>query len=137
MGGVEQGEQDAAQGGVAAGGVVPLLQGVDAAAEAARADGDGGDAERERNIGVGRADARFGAQVEMAVDGAKGGEQRRIVGERASGPVADGLNRKGGVRRSGLRPEVRRRACDFGGVKLGRIGGAQVQPGGGGSRGWS
>ena len=42
--GVEEGEEDAAEGGFAAGGVVPLLQGVDAAALASSPDGDGGDA---------------------------------------------------------------------------------------------
>jgi len=51
--GVEQGEENAAEGGLAAGGVVPLLQGVDAAACTARAEGDGGDVEGHWEIGVG------------------------------------------------------------------------------------
>src|ERR1039457_6750590 len=85
VGDVEQGEEDAAERGSAAGGVVPLLQGVDAAAEASGADGDGGDAAGERDIRVGRAEAGFGAQAEMAVDGAEGGEQRGVVGQCAAG----------------------------------------------------
>ena len=72
MGGVEQGEQDAAQGGIAAGGVVPLLKGVDTAAEPSSADGDGGDAEGERDVGVGGAETGFGAEVEVTVDGTEG-----------------------------------------------------------------
>jgi hypothetical protein len=53
VGGVEEREENAAEGRVAASGVVPLLQGVDAAAETSGADGDCGDAEGERDIGVG------------------------------------------------------------------------------------
>ena len=40
--GVEQGEEDAAKSGLAAGGVVPLLEGMDASSRAAGADGNGG-----------------------------------------------------------------------------------------------
>ena len=58
--GVEQMQQDAAQREFAAGGVVPLVQRVDAARGAARADGQCGDAERERQVGVGRAYAGLG-----------------------------------------------------------------------------
>ena len=72
--GVEESEEDAAQGGFAAGGVVPLLEGVDAAAEAAAADGYGGNSAGERDVGVGGAEAGFGAEGEVAVDGAEGVE---------------------------------------------------------------
>ena len=60
--GIEESEEDAAQGGFAAGGVVPLLEGVDAAAEASAANGDGGDSAGERDVGVGGAEAEFGAE---------------------------------------------------------------------------
>ncbi len=53
LGGVEQGEQDAAEGGFTAGGVVPLGEGVDAAAGAAGGECDGGDAKGEGQVGVG------------------------------------------------------------------------------------
>ena len=92
VGGVQEGEEDAAEGGFAAGGVVPLLQGVDAAAMASGADGDGGDAERERDVGVGGAEAGFGAEGEVAVDGAEGGEEGGVVGEGAGGTVSDGFD---------------------------------------------
>ena len=75
MGGVEEGEEDATEGGLAAGGVVPLGDGVDAAAGAPGAKGDGGDAEREGEVGVGGADADLGAEAEVAIDGVKGVEQ--------------------------------------------------------------
>ena len=68
--GVEEGQEDAAEGGFAAGGVVPLLKGVDASAEASAADGDGWDSAGERDVGVGGAEAGFGAEGEMAVDSA-------------------------------------------------------------------
>jgi hypothetical protein len=47
------------------------LKGVDAAADASGSDGDGGDSAGERDVGVGGAEARFGSQGEMAVDGAE------------------------------------------------------------------
>ena len=74
--GVEEGEEDAAEGGFAAGWVVPLLKGVDAASLASGSDGDGGDAAGERDVGVGGAEAGFGAEGEVAVDGAEGLEKR-------------------------------------------------------------
>ena len=74
LGGVEEGEEDAAEGDFAAGWVVPLLEGVDAAAEAAAANGYGGDSAGERDVGVGGAEAEFGAEGEVAVDGAEGVE---------------------------------------------------------------
>ncbi len=92
MGGVEEGEEDAAEGGFAAGGVVPLAEGVDAAADAAGAHGDGGNAEREGEVGVGGADAGFGAEAEMAVDGAEGFEEGGVVGKGGGGSVADGFD---------------------------------------------
>ena len=90
--GVEEGEEDAAEGGFAAGGVVPLLQGVDAAALASGADGDGRDAARERNVGVGGAEAGFGAEGEVAVDGAEGVEDGGVVGKGGGGAVSDGFD---------------------------------------------
>ncbi len=53
VGDVEEGQEDAAEGGLASGGVVPLLQGVDAAAYAAAADGDGGKAAGDGDVRVG------------------------------------------------------------------------------------
>ena len=74
-GGVEEGEEDAAEGSLAAGGVVPLPEGVDAAAGAAGAEGDGGDAKREREISVGGADADLGAEAQVTIDGVEGVEE--------------------------------------------------------------
>ena len=79
--GVEEGEEDAAEGGFATGGVVPLLQRVDAAALASGANGDGGDAARERNVGVGGTEARFGAEGEVTIDGAESVEEWGVVGK--------------------------------------------------------
>ncbi len=96
LGGVEEGEEDAAEGGFAAGGVVPLGEGVDAAAGAAGSEGEGGDAEGERDVGVGGADAGFGAEAEVAVDGAEGVEEGGVVGEGAGGAVADEFDVRAG-----------------------------------------
>jgi len=73
--GVEEGEEDAAEGGFAVGGVVPFLKGMDAATCASAADGDGRYSAGERDVGVGGAEAGFGAEVEVAVDGAEGVEE--------------------------------------------------------------
>ena len=90
--GVEESQEDAAEGGLAAGGVVPLLEGVNAAANAAAAEGDGGNAAGERDIGVGGAETKFGAEGEMTVYGAEGVEEGRVVGEGGGGSVSDGLD---------------------------------------------
>ena len=76
MSGVEESEEDAAQGGFAASGVVPLLKGVDASACAAAADGYGRNSAGERDVGVGGAEPGFGAEGEVAVDGAEGVKER-------------------------------------------------------------
>ena len=72
--GVEESEEDAAEGGFSAGGVVPFLEGVNASAQASAADRDGGDSAGEGDVGVGGAEAGFGAEGEVAVDGAEGVE---------------------------------------------------------------
>ena len=81
-----EGEQEDARGpGSRSLGGVPLVQGVSAAAIAAGADGKGGDAEGERDVGVGGAEAEIGAQAEMAVDGAqewRAAENRRAAARR-------------------------------------------------------
>ena len=92
VGGVEEGEEDAAEGGFAAGGVVPLLQGVDAAAECHRRRWRWRECLGERDVGVGGAEAGFGAEGEVAVDGAEGVEEWGVVGEGAGGAVADGFD---------------------------------------------
>ena len=92
LGYVEEGEEDAAEGGLAAGGVVPFLEGVDASAGASGADGYGGDAEGEGDVGVGGAEAGFGAEVEVAVYGAEGLEDGGVVGECSGGAVSDGFD---------------------------------------------
>ena len=70
--GVEQGEEDAAECGLAAGWVVPLLEGVDASSGASGAYGYGWDLSGKRDVSVGRAQALLGADGEMAVGGAEG-----------------------------------------------------------------
>ena len=88
---VEEGEEDAAKRGFAAGRVVPLLQGVDSAAVAAAAKGDGGDSAGEGDVGIGGAEAGFGSEGEVAVNGAEGVEDGGVVGEAGCGAVTDGL----------------------------------------------
>ena len=88
VGGVEDGEEEAAEGELAAGGVVPLGEGVDAAAGAAAAEGYGGNTEREGDVGVGGANAGLGAEAEMAVDGADGLEEGGIGTEFGGGAAA-------------------------------------------------
>ena len=94
LSGVEEGEEDAAEGSFAAGRVVPLLQGVDAAADSAAADGDGRDAAREWDVGVGGTEAGFGAEGEVPIDGAEGVEEWGVVRERGGGAVADGFDKE-------------------------------------------
>ena len=79
--GCEEEKKDAAEGGLAAGWVVPLLDGMDVAADASGADGEGGNAEGERQIGVGGAEALLGGEGEVTIDGAEGGEQGGVVGQ--------------------------------------------------------
>ena len=90
--GVEEEEQGAAEGEVAVCGVVPLFEGVHAAAASTRADGEGGDVEGEGEIGVGRADAGFGGEIEVAVDCAEAEGEGGIFREGAGGTVSDTLN---------------------------------------------
>jgi len=96
VGGVEEGEEDAAKGGIAAGRVVPLLKRVNAAADASGTDGDSGDAEGERDVGVSRAETGFGALVEVAIDGTESSEECCAVGKGAAGPIADRFDGEAG-----------------------------------------
>ena len=90
--GVQEGEEDAAEGGFAVGGVVPLLEGVDASADASGTDGDGGDVSGERDVGVGGAEAGFGAEGEVTVYGAEGVEEWGVVRQGGGGTVSDGFD---------------------------------------------
>ena len=78
MAGVEEQEEDAAERELAVGGVVPLFEGVDAAAASAGSDGECGDTEGEWEVGVSGTDARFGFQVEVAVDGAEADREEGV-----------------------------------------------------------
>src|SRR5271156_1824165 len=89
---VEEGEESAAEGGFAAGGIVPLLEGVDAAALASGSDGDGGNSAGEGDVGVGGAEPGFGAEGEVAVDGAEGVDEWGVVGKGGGGAVSDGFD---------------------------------------------
>src|ERR1700733_10085422 len=84
-----QQQEQAAQAQFASARVVPLALRVDAASLAARADADGGHAEREGNVSVGGGDAQFGADGQMAIRGAQQIEQRRIRRQLPSRAVAD------------------------------------------------
>src|SRR5437660_12703277 len=53
VGGVEEGEEDAAQGGLTTGGIVPLLEGGDASSGAVGAYGHRGYVSRKRDVSVG------------------------------------------------------------------------------------
>ena len=68
---------------------VPLGLGVRAASLAARAHRQRGYAKRERDVGVGGAEAQIGAQAQMTVHGAQCFEQRRVGGQAGGGAVAD------------------------------------------------
>jgi len=126
----EKEKKDAAQGSFAAGWVVPLLDGVDVASDASRADGEGGNAEGERQIGVGGTEALLGGEREVAVYSAEGGEKSRVIGERCGGAVADGLDvkrrwlRSGAFRSDGVFED----AADLagGGVEMLCTGGAKL-----------
>ena len=89
--GVQEGQEDAAESGFAVGGIVPLLEGVDASADASGADGDGGDVAGERDVGVGGAEAGFGAEGEVTVYGAEGVEEWGVIGKGGGGAVSDGF----------------------------------------------
>lgn len=62
MGGVEEGEEDTAECGFAAGGVIPFLQGMYATSGAASTDGDGRNAQSQGDIGVGGTDTLLSSE---------------------------------------------------------------------------
>jgi hypothetical protein len=62
---------------------------VDAGAVASAADGEGGNGEREGEVGVGGADVGFGGDLQVAVDGFEAGEEWGVGGKVAGGAVAD------------------------------------------------
>ncbi len=137
MGGVEEREQDAAQGGFSSGGVVPLGLGVDASSGASGGQGDGGNAKREREVGVGGADAGLGADAQVAIDGEERQKQRGAFRQYAGRAIADDFKGEfngGGLSGAGLRESLLEDAVDLGGVEgeLLRRGGAEVELHGGG-----
>ena len=138
MGGVEEGEQDAAQGGFAAGRIVPLGEGVDAVASAAGGQCRGGNVEGEREIGVGGAEAELGAEVEVPIDGAQGVKERGVGRQGGGGAVADVLDLQGDGRvvadvAVGHGDELLEGAVKIEGegVELGGVGGTEVERDGG------
>ncbi len=90
--GVQEGQEDAAEGGFAVGRVVPLLEGVDASAGASGTDGDGGDVSGERDVGVGGPETGFCAESEVAVDGADSVEEGGVVWQGGGGTVSNGFD---------------------------------------------
>ena len=70
-------------------GGVPLGLGVRAAAVSSRAQRQSRNAQRERDIGVCRAQTKIGAQAQMPVHGAQSVEERRVAGQLRCGTVAD------------------------------------------------
>ena len=126
------------------------------AACAAGTDGEGGDAVGEGEIGVGGADAGFGGDVEVAVDGAKASIEGAIGGQAADGSVADavdgqgelveagGLARRGGIAtgtrfREGQGGRVEfcgqgREHGEFEAIQFEGRGGTEIQLGGGAFR---
>ena len=73
--GVEQGEKDAAEGGLATGGVVPLLEGMDTSSSASGSNGYGWYLSGKRYVSVGGSEAKFGADGEVTVGGTEGVEE--------------------------------------------------------------
>ena len=143
MSGVEEGEEDAAQGGLASGGIVPLLQGMDATSDAPGTDGDGWNAKGKRDVGVGGADALFSVEGEVAVDRAEGVEEGRSVWKGGCRAISDGLDVESGWFKVGIlsgcftsrgAERVFEEIADLGlgGEELFRVGGAEVDEGGGG-----
>ncbi len=95
LGEVQKREEDAAEGGFASGGVVPLGECVDAASGASGGEGGGGDAEGEGEVGVCGAQAEFGTDAEVPVDGAEGAQEGGVWGELRGGAVTDNLDIEG------------------------------------------
>src|SRR5262245_7210827 len=91
-GNAEESEENTLEAELTAGWVVPLLEGMRATAISASSDGDGVDARRKRDIGVGgRAlDARLIA--DSLVGCSQGGEQRRVGFEFTAGAAAEQLD---------------------------------------------
>lgn len=96
--GVEQepeGEEDAAEAGLAAFGVIPFAVGVSAAAGAAGAEGDGVEAHGEGDVGIGGGAIEAGLDTEVLVDGAEDVEKGGIGRELTAGAGADFANTGG------------------------------------------
>ena len=74
LGDVEEGEEDAAEGGLAAGRVVPLLEGVDASSGSTCSYSYCRDVFEKRDVGVGGTEACFGADGKVTIHGAEGME---------------------------------------------------------------
>src|SRR5574341_879393 len=91
-GGAEENEKGAVETDFAAGGIVPLVEGMSAPTATSGANGDGGDAEGERNVGIGGGAFKARAIPQDAVSFADNGKQRRILGQFATGTNTDGLN---------------------------------------------
>src|ERR1700723_630445 len=85
--------------------IVPFVQSVRAVGFAPPAEGNRGDAERQRNIRVGGTVLEAGAHAEKTVNATNGIEQRRIFGELTCGADAERarsqLQRHAGVSRAG------------------------------------
>src|SRR5712692_11568975 len=73
-------EQGSLQTQTAPGGVVPLAQGMSASGSASRADGDGLNAQGERNIGVGGGALEPGLFSQKSVGVTQGSQQRGVGG---------------------------------------------------------
>src|ERR1700722_8675532 len=101
----DDGEQKTFQPNSPARGIVPFVQSVRAVGFATPAEGNRGDAERQRNIRVGGTVLETGAHAEKTVNATNGIEQRRIFGKLTGGADAERarsqLQRHAGVSRAG------------------------------------
>ena len=138
LGDVEEGEEDAAEGGFAASGVVPFLKGVDASSSSTCSYSYCLYFFRKRDVGVGGTETRFGADDEVAVHGAEGVEDGCVVGQGGGGAISYGFDvdfewSVRGVWCGGAGDEMVKNVVDLSGDagELGGICGAEVEQGGG------
>src|SRR5271169_1620198 len=91
----EREQQNALEAKIAARWVIPLMDGVRAAAGTSRADGDRLPAQRERDVRVSGSALNPGDDVELRIHGADGPEQLRIDRQVGSGAITDNAHFSG------------------------------------------
>ena len=93
----QQQKKNALECQLAAAGVIPLPAGMDSTAVSARADAERRYTQGQRNVGVGRGNARFGAYPQVPVHRMQGLKQQGIVAEPSCRAIANPLDRRAHV----------------------------------------